>query len=95
MNRLLSIAAVLASAQLAFLPAANAASKQDYIKLAETHLVEQYKVSPESVRFKQISTTGGFARVYLKVHKSETEKATVFCKIRKKNKTIEFCKEKG
>jgi len=95
MKNLLKGAAVIACAQLAFVPAASAGAKQDFIKVAENHLAAQYDISASSVKFKQISTTGAFARVYLKVHVSETDKKTVFCKVRKKTKAVEFCKEKG
>lgn len=94
MNRFVKAAAFIAAAQLALVPVASAGKKQEYIKLAEETTAQQFNVGADKVRFKQISTTGGFARVYLKVHTSDSEKKTIFCKIRKKNKNVEFCKEK-
>ncbi|MCV6626247.1 MAG: hypothetical protein OIF38_09130 [Cellvibrionaceae bacterium] len=94
MHKLFTVAAVLASAQLAFAPAALAAKKQDYIKIATDFLAADQKVAADTLRFKQISTTGAFARVYMKMYVEGEDNKTFFCKIKKKNKEVKFCKLK-
>jgi len=94
MKSSLKTLAVVAAAQLALAPAAFSADKKDFIRIAQDHLATEYNVDRGNVQFKQINTSGGTARVFLKVRKSDGERVSVSCKMKKRTSTLKGCVEK-
>jgi hypothetical protein len=79
--------------QLALVPAAFSADKKDFIRVAQQHLAKEYSVAENHVKFKQINTSGGTARVFLKVRKNDGERVSVSCKVKKRTVELKGCKE--
>lgn len=93
MKSFIKTAAIVAAAQLVLAPAAFSADKKDFIRVAQQHLAAEYSVDQSNVQFKQINTSGGTARVFLKVRKNDGERVSVSCKVKKRTAELKACKE--